>query len=97
MKYLYTKKLILFLVEIDMATVNRLRADQIQRLIRTSKNYAAIRNKKINTVDPILRVGKNLYPTLTEREIMDLSQNALRIILGESAAPSYQTTLFSHI
>ncbi len=97
MKYLYTKKLILFLVEIDMATVNRLRADQIQRLIRTSKNYAAIRNKKINTVDPILRVGKNLYPTLSEREIMDLSQNALRIILGESAAPSYQTTLFSHI
>ena len=80
-----------------MATVNRLRADQIQRLIRTSKNYAAIRNKKINTVDPILRVGKNLYPTLSEREIMDLSQNALRIILGESATPSYQTTLFSHI
>ena len=97
MKYLYTKKLVLFLVEIDMATVNRLRADQIQRLIRTSKNYAAIRNKKINTVDPILRVGKNLYPTLSEREIMDLSQNALRIILGESATLSYQTTLFSHI
>lgn len=97
MKYLYTKKLILFLVENNMATVNRLRADQIQRLIRTSKNYAAIRNKKINTVDPILKVGKNLYPTLSEREIMDLSQNALRIILGESATPSYQTTLFSHI
>ena len=97
MKYLYTKKLILFLVETNMATVNKLRADQIQRLIRTSKNYAATRNKKINTVDPILRVGKNLYPTLSEREIMDLSQNALRIILGESATPSYQTTLFSHI
>ena len=97
MKYLYTKKLIIFLVEIDMATMNRLRADQIQRLIRTTKNYAAIRNKKINTVDPILRVGKNLYPTLSEREIMDLSQNALRIILGESATPNYQTTLFSNI
>ena len=97
MKYLYTKKLIIFLVENNMATINKLRADQIQRLIRTTKNYAAIRNKKINTVDPILRVGKNLYPTLSEREIMDLSQNALRIILGESATPSYQTTLFSHI
>ena len=97
MKYLYTKKLIIFLVENDMAIINRLRADQIQRLIRTTKNYAAIRNKKINTVDPILRIGKNLYPTLSEREIMDLSQNALRIILGESATPSYQTTLFSHI
>ena len=97
MKYLYTKKLILFLVEQDMATVNRLRADQIQRLIRTSKNYAATRNRKITTIDPIIRIGKNLYPTLTERELMVLSQSALRIILGETFTPSSQTTLFSHI
>ena len=80
-----------------MASINRLRADQIQRLIRTSKNYAAIKNKKITTVDPIIRVGKNLYPTLTDRELMDLSQTALRIILGETITSSYQTTLISHI
>jgi len=97
MKYLYTKKLIIFLVDTDMATINRLRADQIQRIIRNSKNYAAIKNKKITTIDPVLKVGKNLYPTLTERELMDLSQTALRIILGETMAPTYQTTLFSHI
>ena len=97
MKYLYNKKLIIFLVVLDMATINRVRADQIQRLIRTSKNYAAIKNKKITTIDPILRVGKNLYPTLTERELMELSQTALRIILGEIITPTYQTTLFSHI
>ena len=97
MKYLYSKKLIIFLVEIDMVTINRLRADQIQRLIRTSKNYAAIKNKKITTIDPILRVGKNLYPTLTERELIELSQTALRIILGETITPTYQTTLISHI
>lgn len=80
-----------------MAVTNKLRADQIQKLVRSSKNYAATRNKKITTVDPILRVGRNLYPTLTHRELMDLSQTALRIILGENMAPSYQTTLFAHM
>ena len=97
MKYLYTKKLIHFLVEQEMAATNRLRADQIQRLVRSSKNYAATRNKKITTVDPILRVGKTLYPTLTNRELIELSQTALRIILNEVEAPTYQTTLFAHI
>ncbi len=97
MKYLYTKKLFLFVVETDMATVNRIRADQIQKLVRTSKNYAAIRDKKITTIDPILRVGKTLYPTMTNRELMELSQASLRIILGESLTPNYQTTLLAHI
>ena len=80
-----------------MAASNKLRADQIQRLVRSSKKYATTRNKKITTVDPILRVGKTLYPTLTNRELMDLSQSALRIILGENMAPSNQTTLFAHM
>ena len=97
MKYLYTKKLILFLVEQEMVVTNKLRADQIQRLVRSSKNYATTRNKKITTVDPILRIGKTLYPTLTNWELMDLSQSALRIILGENMAPSYQTTLLAHM
>lgn len=97
MKYLYTKKLVLFVVETDMATVNRIRADQIQRIIRTSKNYAAIRNKKITTIDPVLKVTKSLFPTMTQRELMELSQSALRIILGEAMTPNYQTTLLAHI
>jgi hypothetical protein len=97
MKHLYTKKLILFLVETNMATINRIRADQIQKLVRTTKNYAAIRNKKISTIDPILRVGKTLYPTLTQKELMEISQATLRIILGEPSTPSHQTTLLAHI
>lgn len=97
MKYLYTKKLILFLVEQEMAITNKLRADQIQRLVRSTKTYAATRNKKISTVDPIIKIGKNMYPTLHPRELMEISQSALRIILGENATPSYQTTLFAHI
>lgn len=80
-----------------MASINRLRADQVNRLVRTTKDYAATKNKKITTIDPILRVGKNLYPTLTHRELLELSQTALRIILNEVEAPTYQTTLFAHI
>ena len=97
MKYLYTKKLLYFLVDKQMATMNRLRADQVNRLVRTTKDYAATKNKKITTIDPILRVGKTLYPTLTHRELLELSQTALRIILNEVETPSYQTTLFAHI
>lgn len=80
-----------------MAIVKRLRADQVNRLVRTTKDYAESKNKKITTIDPILRVGKNLYPTLTNRELIELSQTALRIILNEVEAPTYQTTLFAHI
>ena len=97
MKYLYTKKLILFVVDKDMATLYRQRADQVQKLVLTSKNQAAIKNKKITTVDPIFKVGKAMYPTLSYREIMELSQTALRIILNEGAAPTYQTSLLSHL
>ena len=80
-----------------MATINNLRADQVNRLVRTTKDYATTKNKKITTIDPILRIGKNLYPTLTNRELIELSQTALRIILNEVEAPTYQTTLFAHI
>ncbi|MCB2172022.1 hypothetical protein DRO31_02655 [Candidatus Bathyarchaeota archaeon] len=80
-----------------MAIVKRLRADQVNRLVRTTKDYAESKNKKITTIDPILRVGKNIYPTLTNRELIELSQTALRIILNEVEAPTYQTTLFAHI
>ncbi len=80
-----------------MATINRLRADQINRLVRGTKEYAATKNKNITTIDPVLRIGKTLYPTLTHRELIELSQTALRIILNEVEAPTYQTTLFAHI
>jgi hypothetical protein len=80
-----------------MATVNKFRAEQIRRLVQTVKNEATARDRKITTVDPIMRIVKLMYPTLTRRELLEFSQTALRIIFTESSAPGYQTTLFSHI
>ena len=80
-----------------MAIVNNVRADYIQRLIIVSKKNAAIRNKKITTVDNILKVAKKLYPTLPDSEQMEISQIALRIILNETSTPTYQTTLLAHM
>lgn len=80
-----------------MAIVNNARKDYVQRLIIVSKKNAAIRNKKITTVDNILKVAKKLYPTLTDSEQMELSQIALKIILNETSTPAYQTTLLAHM
>ncbi len=80
-----------------MMAVNRFRAEEIRRLVLIMKKDAATKNRKISTVDPIIRMVRRLYPSLSNRERLDYSQTALRIILGESATPSYQSTLFSHI
>ena len=80
-----------------MMTVNKFRAEEIRRLVLIVKKEAAERNRTISTVDPILRKVRLMYPTLSDRERLDYSQTALRIILGEAATPSYQSTLFAHI
>jgi pantothenate kinase-related protein Tda10 len=97
MKSLYTKKLVILLVDKDMATVNKFRAEQIRRLVQIVKKEATVKDRKITTVDPIMRIGKMMFPTLTRGELLEFSQTALRIIFTESSAPSYQTTLFAHI
>jgi hypothetical protein len=97
MKSLYTKKLVILLVDKDMATVNKFRAEQIRRLVQIVKKEATVRDRKITTVDPIIRIGKMMFPTLTRGELLEFSQTALRVIFTESSAPSYQTTLFAHI
>ena len=80
-----------------MATVNKFRAELIRKLVQTVKKDATARDRKITTVDPIMRIGKTMFPTLTRGELLEFSQTALRIIFTESSSPSYQTTLFSHI
>jgi hypothetical protein len=80
-----------------MTTVNKFRAEQIRRLVQTVKKDASARDRKITTVDPIMRIGKIMYPTLTRGELLEYSQTALRIILNESSSLSYQTSLLAHI
>ena len=80
-----------------MIAGNSFRAEQIRRLVLTVKKDAAARNMRITTVDPIIRTVRQMYPTLSNRERLDYSQTALRIILGETSTPSYQSTLFAHI
>jgi len=80
-----------------MIAGNSFRADQIRRLVLTVKKDAAARNRRITTVDPIIRTVRQMYPTLSNRERLDYSQTALRIILGETSTSSYQSTLFAHV
>ncbi|TRO54037.1 hypothetical protein E2P71_05100 [Candidatus Bathyarchaeota archaeon] len=77
--------------------VNRQRSDHISRLVQTVVSDAARRNRKIETVDPILRAGKTLFPTMPHRELLEYSQTALRIILTEPQTPTHQTTLLAHM
>ena len=80
-----------------MIAGNSFRAEQIRRLVLTVKKDAAARNRRITTVDPIIRTVRQMYPTLSNRERLDYSQTALRIILGETSTSSYQSTLFAHV
>ena len=80
-----------------MIAGNSFRAEQIRRLVLTVKKDAAARNRRITTVDPIIRTVRQMYPTLSNRERLDYSQTALRIILGETSTPRYQSTLFAHV
>jgi len=80
-----------------MIAVNRQRSDHISRLIQAAVSDASRRNRKIETVDPILRAGKTLFPTMPHRELLEYAQTALRIILTEPQTPTHQTTLLAHM
>ncbi|OGD44352.1 hypothetical protein A3K69_07645 [Candidatus Bathyarchaeota archaeon RBG_16_57_9] len=80
-----------------LATVNRRRSEEISRLIQAATSDASRKNRRIETVDPILRAGKTLYPTMPHRELLEYAQTALRVILSEPQSPTYQTTLLIHM
>ena len=80
-----------------LATVNRRRSEEISRLIQAATSDASRKNRRIDAVDPILRAGKTLYPTMPHRELLEYSQTALRVILSEPQSPTYQTTLLIHM
>ena len=79
-----------------MSTGNHQRSD-ITKLAQKAKLEASRRNKQIDTVDPIIRIGRSLFPTLAREELLRYSQRALLIILNESQGHGQQTTLFAHM
>jgi hypothetical protein len=79
-----------------MMAVNKRRSDVV-KLIRASKLEAAHRNKKIETIDLILKTGKKLYPLLPRDELYGMCSTALWMILNEPESQIQQTTLLVHI
>ena len=68
----------------------------VEHLVQYTCDEAALRSKKVKTIDPIMRVGRRMYPFLSERELVDYASNALRIILNSDEFPSHQTTLITY-
>lgn len=79
-----------------MIAVNRRRSD-VFKLIQESRLEAAQRNKKIETIDPLLRTAKRLFPLHTSDELYELSSTALWMILNEPEPQYQQTTLLVHV
>lgn len=72
------------------------RRSEISKLIQLSKLDAAKRKKRIETIDPVLRTAKDLFPFLSHRELTEYAQTALRKILSEPHNSTHQTTLSAH-
>jgi hypothetical protein len=79
-----------------MIAVNKRRSD-VFKLIQESKIEAEQRNKKIETIDPLLKTAKKLFPLYSNDEIYELSSTALWMILNEPEPQFQQTTLLVHI
>ncbi len=79
-----------------MIAVNKRRSD-IFKLIQASKLEAAQRNKKIETIDLILKTGKKLFPLLPSDELYEMCSTALWMILNEPESQFQQTTLLVHL
>jgi len=77
-------------------TINKRRLE-INKLIKEVRKDAVKKNKKIETIDPIIRKGRDLYPLMSRDELLDYCRTALRVILTEDDTHSQQTTLFAHI
>jgi len=65
----------------------------VESLVQSTCDEAASRSKRVKTIDPIMRVGRRMYPFLSDRELVDYASTALRIILNSKESPSHQTTL----
>ena len=73
------------------------RRSDIMWLVQSVRRNAELRNKHFDTIDPFLRVGRNLFPLLPQKTLYDYARTALRVYLAEQIDVYQQTTLSSHL
>jgi hypothetical protein len=78
-----------------MAQVVKRRA-VVEHLIKRTQEEAAAKRKSIETIDPVIRVGRRIYPYLSDRELNEFASTALRMILSSKETEIYQMTLVSY-
>ncbi|MCX6649720.1 MAG: hypothetical protein NTV61_10100 [Candidatus Bathyarchaeota archaeon] len=67
----------------------------VERLVQTTREEAASKRRNIETIDPIIRAGRRMYPYLSDRELIDCASTALRVILSKGEPDPRQMTLIS--
>jgi hypothetical protein len=78
-----------------MIVVNK-RRYELKRLIQEVRRESVKKNKKIDTIDPVLKIARNLYPMMSRDELLKNCITVLRIILSENNLLTQQTTLLTH-
>ncbi len=68
----------------------------VERLVQMTRDEAVSKRKSIETIDPIIRAGRRMYPYLSDRELVDCASTALRVILSKGETDTRQMTLISY-
>jgi hypothetical protein len=72
-----------------------IRRAMVERLVQTTREEATSKSKSVETIDPIIRVGRRIYPYLSDRELLDCASTALRVILRNRESDPRQMTLIA--
>lgn len=72
-----------------MIYVDNRRAD-IERLVRCALEDARRRDRKIETVDPLLRWARRLFPYLHEGTLNEYARTALRVIRNKYQSEKFK-------
>jgi hypothetical protein len=65
----------------------------VERLMQKAREDAARKRRGVETIDPLIKVGRKMFPYLSERVLNDYATSALRIILSNRKIESHQMTL----
>jgi len=69
----------------------------IEKLVKKACEEAYIKKRKVTTIDPILNVGRKLFPFIDERELYSYACISLRIIINKKIEKNPQKTLNSYL